>query len=82
MKRETESSCLQLGPLKVLARVADVLDGVEAREALHDRDEVAEALQRGRRAARLQNEPSGERRRLIWDTKNAGIARFQQMTNQ
>ena len=48
---------LELGSLKVFARVADVLDDVEAGEALHNGDEVVEALQRGRRAARLQDEP-------------------------
>ena len=57
-------SSLEVGALKVLARVADVLDDVETGEALHNRNEVGEALQRSRRAARLQNEPSIQRKHL------------------
>ena len=64
MKCDVKSSCLQLWPLKVLAGVADVFDGVEAREALDDGHEVAEALQRRRRAARLQNEPRLEKNEI------------------
>ena len=59
------SSSLEVRALKVFARVADVLDDVETGEALDDGDEVVEALQRGRRPARLEDEPSIKCKHLV-----------------